>query len=196
MIMLFTESDIRTALQNTIAQKKDHRSDQTRAAVLIPIIAAKDGLELLLTHRTDRVEHHKNQISFPGGAVDANDNSIIEAALRETEEELGISPREIEVVGLIDEVTTPSRFLITPVVGILKSLPPLRLNEIEVRDVFTVPLSFFHDQKNMRMEYREFEGKKYEVYFYEYGDKTVWGVTAYMIRLFLQCITDSKRDNA
>ncbi len=186
--MKIKESDIRTAFRHTEAQRKKHKHGQTRAAVLIPVIATGDQLDLLLTQRTDLVEHHKNQISFPGGAVDSGDNSIVDAALRETEEELGISSLDIDVIGMIDEVTTPSGFLITPVVGILKKLPALTLNTTEVKDAFTVPLSFFYDNANLRIELLEFEGKKREVYFYEYGDKTIWGVTAYMIKLFLECI--------
>lgn len=189
--MKISESDIRLAVRNAVAQKKEIRSGQTRAAVLIPVINGNTGPELLLTQRTDIVEHHKNQVSFPGGVVDASDNSFIDAALRETEEELGISPDVIEVVGVIDEVTTPSGFLITPVVGIMKTSPALRLNHAEVKDAFTVPLSFFSDSANMRIEHRHFEGKRREVYFFEYGDKIVWGVTAYIIRVFLRCITDA-----
>lgn len=190
--MTIGESDIRLAVRNTIAQKKDPQPGQIRAAVLIPIIIKENDIELLLTRRTDQVEHHKNQISFPGGAVDPEDKTIIDAALRETEEELGIPPGKIEVLGLIDEVTTPSRFLITPVVGLLKQMPPLRLHRIEVEDAFTVPLDFFTNQNNVRVEYHEFEGKRHEVYFYHYKDKVIWGVTGYIIRLFIRCIIDVK----
>ncbi len=193
--MKIDETIIRNALRNTVVQKKKGKPEQTRAAVLIPIISTSDRLELLLTRRTDRVEHHKNQISFPGGAVDSDDKSIIDAALRETKEELGILPDDIDVIGMIDEVTTPSRFLITPIVGILNKLPPLTLNTIEVKDAFTVPLSFFVDSKNVRVEMLEYEGIKREVYFYEYGDKTIWGVTAYMIQLLLRCIQDTYNPN-
>jgi 8-oxo-dGTP pyrophosphatase MutT (NUDIX family) len=191
--MAILESDIRFALQNTVAQKKDQRPNQRRAAVLVPVITGKTEIEILLTQRTDRVEHHKNQISFPGGTIDNDDKSIVHAALRETEEELGIPSDLIEVLGFIDEVTTPPCFLVTPVVGILEYLPELRLNHIEVENAFTVPLDFFNDENNMRLEYRKFEGKKSEVYFYEHGDKTIWGVTAYIIRLFLRRISESRK---
>jgi len=191
--MNISESDIRSAINRTIAEKKEFRPERTRAAVLIPVISTNDSLSLLLTQRTDLVEHHKNQVSFPGGAVDAGDSSIIDAALRETEEELGIPPDTIEVIGTIHEVTTPSQFHITPVVGILKHLPPLTLNTTEVKNAFIVPLSFFTKNTNERIEYREFEGATREVYFFEYGDKIIWGVTAYMIKLFLQCIQESKQ---
>lgn len=191
--MTISESDIRVALQNAFARKKGHQPYQKRAAVLVPVITGTTGIEILLTQRTDRVEHHKNQISFPGGTVDNEDKSIIDAALRETKEELGIPSDCVEILGIIDEVTTPSRFLITPVVGILKSLPRLRLNQIEVQRAFTVPLDFFDNENNMRVEYREFEGKKREVYFYEYEDKTIWGVTAFIIRLFLRRIAESRQ---
>lgn len=190
--MTISESDIRVALQNAIARKKDHQLYQKRAAVLVPVITGTTGIEILLTQRTDLVEHHKNQISFPGGTVDNEDKSIIDAALRETEEELGIPSDCVEILGIIDEVTTPSHFLITPVVGILKSLPRLRLNRIEVQRAFTVPLAFFDNENNMRLEHREFEGKKREVYFYEYENKTIWGVTAFIIRLLLRRIAESR----
>jgi len=190
--MTISESDIRVALEKTFAQKKVHQPYQKRAAVLVPIITGTKGIDILLTHRTDRVEHHKNQISFPGGTVDNKDKSIIDAALRETEEELGIHSDCVEILGVIDEVTTPSHFLITPVIGILKSLPRLRVNHIEVQQAFTAPLAFFDDENNMRMEYRTFEGKKREVYFYEYEDKTIWGVTAFIIRLLLRRIAESR----
>lgn len=190
--MTISESDIRVALQNAFARKKDHQPYQKRAAVLVPVITGTTGIEILLTQRTDLVEHHKNQISFPGGTVDNEDKSIIDAALRETEEELGIPSDCVEILGIIDEVTTPSHFLITPVVGILKSLPRLRLNQIEVQRAFTVPLAFFDNENNMRVEYHEFEGKKREVYFYEYEDKTIWGVTAFIIRLLLRRIAEPR----
>jgi len=192
--MIIYESDIRAALHKNTAVKKEQKPEHTRAAVLIPVIVKDNAIEMLLTRRTDQVEHHKNQISFPGGAVDPEDKTIVETALRETEEELGIAPEKIEVIGSIDEVTTPSGFLITPVVGLLKQLPSLRLHRIEVEDAFTVPLDFFTGQNNVRVEHREYEGKKHDVYFYRYEDKEIWGVTAYIIRLFIRCIAGTKKN--
>lgn len=189
--MKITEPDIRKALNKAISPTTDFKPPQTRAAVLIPVISQNNELDLLLTQRTEYVEHHKNQISFPGGVVDKSDDSVITAALRETQEEVGISPSEIEILGVLEDVTTPSQFLITPVVGLLKRIPPLKLNSTEVRVAFTIPLSYFCNEANVRIEYREFEGKKREVYFYEYGDKLIWGVTAYMIRLLLQRVFDN-----
>jgi 8-oxo-dGTP pyrophosphatase MutT (NUDIX family) len=193
--MIIYESDIRRAMKDAVAQKKNYRPEQTRAAVLIPVVTQSAEPELLLTQRTDLVEHHKSQIAFPGGVVDPEDKTIIDTALRETEEELGIPSGMIEVIGTIDEVSSPSRFLITPVVGIMTAIPLLRLNQNEVESAFTVPLSFFTDEANMRIEYREVEGKKREVYFYKFGDKIIWGVTAYIIRIFLSCISKKPNDS-
>lgn len=186
--MQIREHDIRVAIQNNSPRKKERKGERVRAAVLIPIISENNALSIILTQRTDLVEHHKNQISFPGGVVDDDDRSTSDAALRETNEELGILPSEIEVLGEIDDVTTPSGFLITPVVGILKKKPHFQLNTLEVNEAFIVPLSFFANTKNVRVETREFEGKKRDVYFYEYNGRTIWGATAFIIRLFLQCI--------
>jgi 8-oxo-dGTP pyrophosphatase MutT (NUDIX family) len=188
--MNISESDIRKALVRSNAIRKTHKPGQRRAAVLIPLVHHNNRLEVILTTRTDQVEHHKGQISFPGGAVDDDDRSLIDAALRETQEELGINPRSVEILGTIDDVSTPSHFLITPIIGFLRSLPAFTINNREVDEAFSVPLSFFTDAANVRIEYREIDGKNREVYFYEYGDKVIWGATAYMLRIFLRTVTD------
>ncbi|MDH3251656.1 MAG: CoA pyrophosphatase [Ignavibacteria bacterium] len=156
-----------------------------RAGVLVPVVHRDTGVELLFTKRTDRVETHKGQISFPGGIVDREDADISSTALRELEEELGISRSIVEVVGLLDDHATPTGFIITPVVGMLESLPEMRPNTEEVEESFLVPLSFFADPANGRREYRRLKGENHEVWFYDYRGKTIWGATAMIVRSLL-----------
>jgi 8-oxo-dGTP pyrophosphatase MutT (NUDIX family) len=156
------------------------------AGVLVPIVSERSGLQLLLTKRTEAVETHKGQISFPGGMVDSIDEDIAKTALREVEEELGLSPAAVELLGLLDDHPTPTGFVITPVIGIIESLPPLKPNPVEVAEVFLVPLDFFADQRNARSELREFRGRRHEVWFYQFGEHLVWGATAMITRSLLK----------
>ncbi|MGE5314849.1 MAG: NUDIX hydrolase, partial [Acidobacteriota bacterium] len=116
-----------------------------QSAVLVPIIEADDGsFDLLLTKRTDRVEHHKGQISFPGGAADPQDESLTATALREAFEEIGLPEDAVRVLGVLDQVWTPSGFLITPIVGIIDSpMPLLAPSPAEVEEILIVPLEHF-----------------------------------------------------
>lgn len=114
--------------------------------------------------------------------VDREDGDITSTALRELEEELGVSRSLVEVVGLLDDHATPTGFIITPVVGMLESLPEMSPNTEEVEESFLVPLSFFADAANGKTEYRWLKGRKHEVWFYEYQGKTIWGATAMIVR--------------
>jgi 8-oxo-dGTP pyrophosphatase MutT (NUDIX family) len=155
------------------------------AAVLIPLVAGANAVELLLTKRTEKVETHKGQISFPGGMADATDTNLIATALREADEEIGLPASHVEVVGLLDDMATPTGFVITPVVGVVGSLPALRLNADEVEEVFAVALDFFAHPDNGRSELREFRGRNHEVWYYQCGKHLVWGATAMIIRSLL-----------
>jgi 8-oxo-dGTP pyrophosphatase MutT (NUDIX family) len=156
-----------------------------RAGVLVPLILGAGGADLLFTKRTDHVESHKGQISFPGGMVEEGDADIVHTALREAEEELGIRAKHIEVKGILDDLAVPSGFIITPVVGILDALPLLTPNPLEVAEAFTVPFAFFCNPANGRSESREYRGGRREVWFYEHGEHTIWGATAMIVRSLL-----------
>jgi 8-oxo-dGTP pyrophosphatase MutT (NUDIX family) len=158
------------------------REGFTPAAVLIPLVVSETGVDLLLTRRTEDLETHKGQIAFPGGTVDDGDASRRHTALRETEEELGIGPAHIEVLGILDDLLTPTGFVITPVVGIVKTLPAMKPNPREVAEVFTVPLTFFAESQNARREWLCTPLGEREVWFYEYEGRVIWGATAAMIR--------------
>ncbi|MGD0339849.1 MAG: CoA pyrophosphatase [Bacteroidota bacterium] len=166
-----------------------------KAAVLIPLIARKEpgDYDLLLTLRTESVEHHKGQVSFPGGATNDNDRDEIATALREAEEEVGIASSEIQILGTLNNVWTPSGFIITPIVGYLTHFPHLVLQHDEVAEVFCVPLSFFSDPANMTTKTRYYEGQPREVYFYHYDNFTIWGITAIIIRELVQVLMSGIR---
>ena len=166
----------------------------TRAAVLVPLIMTPGGESLLFTRRTEDVETHKGQISFPGGMVDRADRDVVEAALRETEEEIGLDRSNVEVAGLLDDLTTPSGFLITPVVGVVRTIPSLRPNRAEVAEVFQVPLAFFADERNGRTETRTVQGRSYELWFYERDSNLIWGATAFIVRSLLDAVRDGRRN--
>ena len=151
------------------------------AAVLIPVIA-RDELTVLLTQRSDNLSTHAGQISFPGGRVDPGDASIMAAALREAEEEIGLDRRFVEPLGFIDSYRTGTGFRISPVVALVQPDFVLHLNPAEVADVFEVPLSFLMDQANHQRHSREWRGRVRDFYAMPYGERYIWGATAGMIK--------------
>lgn len=156
------------------------------AGVLVPIVFGSAPPTLLFTKRTESVETHKGQVSFPGGMMDPQDKDIVHTALREAWEEVGIPESAVEVAGTLDDLPTPTGFVITPVVGLIEQLPQLTVNKDEVADVFQVPLPFFADPKNGRTEQREFRGRKHAVWYYQSGNHTIWGATAMIVRSLMK----------
>lgn len=154
-----------------------------RAAVLVPLYQADGETFLLLTRRTQMVEHHKGQIAFPGGAADEGED-LLQTALRETYEEIGISPEQVEILGrLPDTEVTVSGFRVTPYVGAIPHPYPFRLNAEEIKDLVSVPLAAFRDPANLRVEQREWTpGRRTKVYYYTYEGQTIWGATARIIK--------------
>lgn len=157
-----------------------------RAGVLIPIFEKNDEPYFLLTRRTQDVEHHKGQISFPGGSVDGGDRDIVGTALRETQEEIGLAPEFVDVLGLFNDLTIPTGFVVTPVVGFLTSVPALKLNVTEVDSVFEAPFSFFREPGNRKVVAMTRGGQTRDVYFFTFGEYEIWGATAFMIDSFLK----------
>ncbi|MBM2846921.1 MAG: hypothetical protein HW407_2233 [Bacteroidetes bacterium] len=181
------ENLLRSALQAKVS-KMMHVDGFHRAGVLVPIVWTGSAHEFLLTKRTETVEAHKGQISFPGGMMDAGDQDIVHTALREASEELGIPEAAVHVLGTLDDFPTPSGFVITPVVGLIGALPALRLNRDEVAEAFQVPLAFFIKPGSGRTELREFRGAQHEVWFYEHKTHVIWGATAMIIRSLLKTL--------
>jgi 8-oxo-dGTP pyrophosphatase MutT (NUDIX family) len=151
------------------------------AAVLVPLIDRAEGMSVLLTQRTPHLSAHAGQISFPGGRIEESDADATEAALRETEEEVGLTRDHVTVIGRLDTYVTGTGFEITPVVGIVKVPFPLAIDPFEVAEVFEVPLSFVVDPANHRRTMREFEYRTRIFFVLPYENRNIWGATAGML---------------
>ena len=151
------------------------------AAVLVPLVNRKDEITVLLTKRTDHLNKHAGQISFPGGRVEPDDPSHQAAALREAEEEVGLSPDRVEVIGTLDHYIVRSGYRVTPVVGFVKPPFDVRPDPFEVADVFEVPLSFVLDTENHVTETRTDQGVERTFYVLPYENRYIWGATAGML---------------
>jgi 8-oxo-dGTP pyrophosphatase MutT (NUDIX family) len=151
------------------------------AAVLVPIVERQGGLTILLTQRTDHLSAHAGQISFPGGRMEDIDASVEDAALRETEEEVGLRRQHIELVGQLDLYVTRTGFEVTPVVGIVTPPFVIKPDPFEVAEVFEVPLSFIIDPKNHQKQSRLYKGIERKFYVLPYEDRYIWGATAGML---------------
>lgn len=179
---------IERALSASAVRARPRPTGLRRAAVLLPLVSADDGAALLLTKRTDLVEHHKGQISFPGGGLEDGE-SPLDAALRETHEEIGVRPSDVVVLGrLDDEAMSVSGFLVTPFVGLVPYPNRLRLSPPEVQAVLQVPLRVLLDPRNVRTEVWDRSGEPGVVYFYAAGDEVIWGFTARIIARFLEAV--------
>lgn len=153
----------------------------TEAAVLVPLIARPDALNVLFTQRTAHLADHAGQISFPGGRVEPADATRAQTALRETEEEIGLARNQIELLGRLPDYEIPSGFRIAPVVGWIEPPFDLRLDPIEVEAVFEAPLEYFLAPENyQRREYR-FRGRHRHYMAIPYNGRYIWGATAGML---------------
>jgi 8-oxo-dGTP pyrophosphatase MutT (NUDIX family) len=156
------------------------------AAVLVPLIDRAQGVTVLLTQRTADMPSHAGQVAFPGGRCQDDDADAVATALRETEEEVGLDRRFVEVVGAVDRYRTGTGYDITPVVGIVRPGFVTRADPREVADVFEVPLGHFLDERNHRIDSRQVgEGanrRDRRYYAMPYGERYIWGATAGMLK--------------
>jgi 8-oxo-dGTP pyrophosphatase MutT (NUDIX family) len=159
------------------------------AAVLVPLIEHPSGLTVLLAQRTQHLQHHPGQISLPGGGIEPGDADAVAAALRETEEEVGIPPERVEVIGRLEPLVTITRFRVTPVVGFVRPGFELRLDPYEVEDAFEVPLEFFLDPANRELRTRRVGQRDISYYVMQYRDRTIWGATARILINFADKLT-------
>jgi 8-oxo-dGTP pyrophosphatase MutT (NUDIX family) len=177
---------------NFIPKRGDHEPDPVMekisairpirpAAVLVPVIARAEPF-VLLTKRAAHLRDHSGQISFPGGKIDASDESPAAAALREAEEEIGLSAGAAKPIGYLDLYMTTLGFRIVPVIAQLDPDFKLALNQNEVEEAFEVPLAFVMDQANHQMHSREWQGMTRHYYAIPYNERYIWGVTAGILR--------------
>lgn len=159
------------------------------AAVLVPLIRLQNQWHLVYTLRSVRLHDHSGQVSFPGGSWEPGDASLIDTALRESEEEIGLAPGAVRVVGCMAQMAMITRFVVTPVVGIVDWPTPLTVNPDEVDRVFSIPLDWLADPNNREYRVHTLSGTDFDVlYFKNFDGEIVWGATARMTMDFLRLI--------
>ncbi|HVP78687.1 MAG TPA: CoA pyrophosphatase [Thermodesulfobacteriota bacterium] len=162
------------------------------AAVLVPLFKKGEGCHLLFTKRSDQVKYHKGEISFPGGVVDEEDLELINTALREAHEEIGLEKSDVQIVGILDDIVTITQFIVTPIVGLFPYPYPFKVSEVEIAELIEVPLSSLLDQASFSEREIIRGGQKEVVYAYQYGKHVIWGATARILKQFLDLIPISK----
>ena len=156
------------------------------SAVLVPVYDKRGEYYILLTQRTERVQDHKGQVSFPGGAYEEQDVTLLNTALRECAEEIGLSAEAVELLGELDDTaTTISGYVISPFVVVIPWPYPFKADPIEVGEIFEVPISALLDKDCLRQETEEVDGQAATAYFYHYQGKVIWGATARILNQFL-----------
>ncbi len=158
------------------------------AAVLVPLIERNAGLTVLLTLRTAHLRDHAGQISFPGGRIESSDDGPAAAALRETNEELGIAPGLVTLAGFLPPHAVVTGFAVVPVVGFVAAEHQLRPDAEEVAEAFEVPLAFFADAGNAKSAWRDFRGVRWPTCEYHFDGRRIWGATAHMIQSLIKII--------
>jgi 8-oxo-dGTP pyrophosphatase MutT (NUDIX family) len=158
-----------------------------RACVLAPLICDKDEWSLLFHRRAETLSAHSGQIAFPGGVVEEGE-SLEDAALRETEEEIGVPAGSVELIGRLDDLITVSGFLVAPFVGVITKEKEYVLQKSEVVEIFEVPLRKLLEPGNPSVRYVEFRRQAYPSYFYDGGIVEIWGLTGRMVKELLDLI--------
>ena len=166
----------------------------TSSAVLFSLIPYEDKpYELILIHRSNRGTRHRGEMSFPGGKFDhLLDSSLKDTALRETEEEIGVSREKVKIIGCLDDFPTMTRYIITPFLGLIDKNQVLIKDEREVQRILKIPIDFFTSKINFREQSVDIEERKFPIFYFNYIDDTsgqkftIWGATAYLITIFIE----------
>ena len=188
-----TEAEIVARLH--AAQERPHtdgyaereESAPKRAAVLVPLLRHDGEWHLLFTRRTDKVESHKNQVSFPGGACDEGETTPEQTALREANEEIGLDPNQVRVLGQLNSMLTITSFLVTPVVGVIPWPAVFRPAQAEVARIFTMPLTWLAERSN-RWEFNLLGRAHSVIVYHPFDGEILWGATARMSVDFLEML--------
>ena len=199
----FQDTVRRALAERTVLTNKD--PSLSPAAVLL-VFYMKDGQHcILFNKRSETVEHHKGEISFPGGSKDAEDEDFLATALREAEEEMGINPQDVTVLGQLDDVATRSQYGVKVFVGTISYPYEFRPSAAEIAEVLEIPFEFLASPRNLRHEMRwtlpvDRGGQRVPEYCYPFidekgGEHLIWGATAKIVHQFVDLVTDA-RDKA
>ncbi len=165
-------------------------SDLVPAAVLMPLLYIDEALHILFTKRSQEVEHHKGEISFPGGTLDDNDSSLLDCALRESHEEIGLRPEDTQIIGLLDDFrTVVTHFVVTPFVGRIPYPYPFQVSEYEISELIFIPISSLLDPSNhAKKDKTGGDGRLYHLDYFYYQEHTIWGATGFILKQFLELV--------
>ncbi len=178
------EEEIREVL-NTRSKRVLSREGVVTAAVLVALFRNETGYQVLLTKRSKHVEHHKGEISFPGGKLDDTDPDLLSCALRETHEEIGVLPGDVRILGELDDVYTfATSYLVVPFVGVIPYPYRFTPSRREIDEVLAVPLEVFFDPDGKKVEQWNVGGQSVGVIFYNWNGYTIWGATARILDHF------------
>lgn len=158
------------------------------AAVLVPLFEKEGSCHILFTKRTEQVKHHKGQISFPGGVFDDEDSDLKRTALREVFEEIGLEEKDVQILGILDDIVTTSEFIVTPFVGIFPYPYPFQTSHIEIAELIEVPLAPLLDPNCFGEKEILDSGLRRIVESYQYQHHNIWGATARILKQFLDLI--------
>jgi len=196
--LIFNEALIKSKLYDCDSPSRISLKDDffTRSAVLFSIIPYEDKpYDLILIHRSNLGTRHRGEMSFPGGKFEVDkDKTLRDTALRETEEEIGVSRDSIKIIGCLDDFPTMTKYIITPFVAVIDKNQQLIREEREVQRILKIPIDFFTSKTEFREQAVDLDGNKFPVFYFNYFDKnngqkyTVWGATAYMIMTFIETI--------
>ena len=190
--MNYCEKDFIDQIQKMLSLRKRRIIEHPpffHAAVLVPLFQKGEDCHLLFTKRSDQVKYHKGEISFPGGVVDEEDKELINTALREAFEEIGLKESDVQIIGVLDDIVTITEFIVTPIVGLFPYPYPFKVSEVEIAELIEVPLSSLLDE-DCFSEREIFRGGQNEVvYSYQYEKHIIWGATARIVKQFLDLIT-------
>ena len=179
--------DIRKNLQqHKPAEPHSIHQERARAAVLVPILADTSGVRILLTERARGLSSHGGEVAFPGGKEDRTDHSLEFTALRENEEELGVSPEDVDVIGSLRPVVSKHGLLVKPYVGIVRQGIRLRPNPDEIASVFEVPLAYFSTATPIRIDDISRHGESHQVPVFKFDGHEIWGLTSMIVIEFMK----------
>jgi 8-oxo-dGTP pyrophosphatase MutT (NUDIX family) len=179
-------ADIQRRLGRARSSKSPDPGAHVRSAVLVPLFVRDGQLWVLLTRRTETVEHHRGQISFPGGAQEPDDTNLEETALRESEEEIGLARSDVILLGALSPIVTVTGFYVEPFVAAIPQPYVFQPQQSEIAEVLEVPIRPLLDPR--ALETRLIPGREEPVLFYHYGETVIWGATARMLAELLDAL--------
>ena len=181
-LFLFKHPILKSKLDNINNAIPAKHKELNNAAVLIPVVKRQQGLTIILTERALHLRHHPGQISFPGGKYEQNDTNLMNTALRETEEEIGILKTEITIMGQLPSLITNSGFLVTPFIAFIEEEHTVEIDTQEVRRILEVPVDFLLNKHNFYLQTLIVNKHRRATYCIPYKNNFIWGATAQILK--------------